>query len=102
MGIRNALRHCVLDILGLWSKPAPGIHILNGHKLSDEKKTDCFRLQLKQLSRQVRFINIEDAVNMISNHRQTKEALVAFTFDDGFMECYDYFAPVLEEFGVNA
>lgn len=100
--IRSALRHCVLNILGLWSKPAPGIHILNGHKTLGEKEPDCFRQQLKQLSRQVRFVRIEEAVNMIINHRQPQEALVAFTFDDGFMECYDYFAPVLEEFGVNA
>lgn len=102
MTVRSMLRHRVLNILGLWTKPAPGIHILNGHRTSGEKEPHTFRLLLQRLSHQTRFIRIEDAVSMIANHEQPREALVAFTFDDGFMECHDYFAPVLEEFGVNA
>lgn len=50
----------------------------------------------------VRFVRVEEAVDMIVRHEQPTEPLVAFTFDDGFMDGYDCFAPVLEEFGTNA
>jgi peptidoglycan/xylan/chitin deacetylase (PgdA/CDA1 family) len=50
----------------------------------------------------VTFIRIEDAVKMIAGKEHPDKPLVAFTFDDGFMDCYNIFAPVLEEFGVNA
>lgn len=100
--IRSLLRKGILDILGLFSKPAPGIHILNGHRIADEAEPDTFRNLLISLSKQVEFIRIEDAVAMIERKERPAKPLLAFTFDDGFMECYNIFAPILEEFGTNA
>ena len=102
MNTRTFLRGKVLDILGLYSKPQKGIHILNGHRIQNEIEPETFYTQLKQLSKYVKFIRIETAIDMIVNKIEPSEPLVAFTFDDGFMDCYDIFAPTLEKFGVNA
>lgn len=99
---RSALRNQVLNILGSFKKPQPGIHILNGHRIQSEVEPETFRLLLSNLSKEVEFIRFEKAVRMIENHERPLKPLVAFSFDDGFMECYDIFAPVLEEFGTNA
>lgn len=104
--MRDWLRKNCLDCLGLFSRPAKGIHILNGHMLNrgpaDPSSAVSFYRQLKQLQKQVRFIPIEEAVQLILNKCQPCDPLVAFTFDDGFEECYSALAPVLEDFGVNA
>lgn len=100
--IRAFVRSKVLDCLGSFSKPAPGIHILNGHRIQDEPEPDTFRFLLNELSQYVEFIKIEDAVQDIIHHEQPDNPLVAFTFDDGFMECYEVFAPILEDFHTNA
>ena len=48
--IRAFLRSWVLDCLGSFSKPAPGIHILNGHRIQEEPEPDTFRHLLNELS----------------------------------------------------
>jgi len=100
--LRQIARNRVLDILGFFSHPANGIHILNGHRTLYEKEPETFRSMLKVLSNRVVFIKIEDAVQKIMNHEHPNQPLVAFTFDDGFTECFDIFAPALEEYGINA
>lgn len=100
--LRQFARNRVLDFLGAFSRPANGIHILNGHRTLDENEPETFRLMLKALSQKATLIKVEEAVQMIMNHEQPAKPLVAFTFDDGFMECYDIFAPILEEFNTNA
>lgn len=102
MKARTFVRGKVLDALGLFNKPQKGIHILNGHRIQNEVEPETFYLQLKELSKFVKFIRIEKAIDMISQKIEPSEPLVAFTFDDGFMDCYDIFAPTLEKFGVNA
>lgn len=100
--VRSFFRAQVLNLLGMHSEPAPGIHILNAHRIEKEEEPETFRNLLTELSKEVRFVKFEDAVERIERHEQPKEPLVAFSFDDGFMECYDVFAPILEEFGINA
>lgn len=104
--MRDLLRKNWLDCLGLFSRPAKGIHILNGHMLSrrpaDAESVAYFYNQLRQLEKRVRFIPVEEAVKLIGNKCDPDDPLVAFTFDDGFEECYSVLAPVLEDFGVNA
>lgn len=103
MVIRQLVRELILDFLGTWAKPAPGVHILNGHRIAlANPHPAIFREQLKKLSQYVRFIRFEEAVELIVTKASVNEALVAFSFDDGFEECYTQIAPVLEEFGVNA
>lgn len=101
--IRSRLRSWVLDCLSIKAKPTPGIHILNGHRVSLENpQREVFVQQLEELSQVVRFIRFEDAVKRIVNHDYPQEPLVAFSFDDGFEECYTDIAPALDRFGVNA
>lgn len=100
--IRSAARSCILNVLGAKAHPAPGIHILNGHRINGETEPDTFHNLLFDLSKTVEFIRFEDAVRMIKLQENPDKPLVAFSFDDGFIECYDIFAPVLESFGTNA
>lgn len=96
-------RSLVLDILGLFAKPAAGIHIITAHRLVNSNDSmECFYSMLSELSKYVDFVRIEDAVQMIQNKEEPSRPKVAFTFDDGFSECYTHFAPVLEKFGINA
>lgn len=107
--LRQTARKAVLDLLGLVSRPQPGVHILNGHTISRNADNcltaadaDRFRRQLKALQKAgVRFVRFEDAVSRIAAGDRPDAPLVAFSFDDGFMEHYTHIAPVLEEFGVN-
>lgn len=101
--LRSGVRRIVLDLLGLISKPTSGIHIITAHRLAKmNDSADQFRKMLKELNKYVDFLRIEDAVQMIVRKENPSRPKVAFTFDDGFSECYTHFAPVLEEFGVNA
>ena len=100
--IRSYARSVVLNMLGTFSRPAPGIHILNAHRTYKEKEPDTFDRLLDQLSEHVTLVRIEEAVGMIVRHETPDRPLVAFTFDDGFDDCYEYFAPSLEKRGVNA
>jgi peptidoglycan/xylan/chitin deacetylase (PgdA/CDA1 family) len=100
--LRQSGRHVILSTLGQFRKPANSIHILNGH-MSHRTKPDIsyFENLMYKLSKEVTFIRIEDAVDMIMNGTSTNKPLVAFTFDDGFAECKDTICPVLEKYGVN-
>jgi peptidoglycan/xylan/chitin deacetylase (PgdA/CDA1 family) len=101
--MRSLLRTLALDFLGSFSKPAKGIHILNGHRISLSKPdASIFQQQLSELQNFVRFIRFEDAVDLIVSKTIVDEVLVAFSFDDGFEECYTKIAPVLDNFGINA
>ncbi len=103
MVIRKIVRSRVLDICGLFSKPQNGIHILNGHRIALQNPTSqVFEQQLTLLSKRVRFIRFEDAVQRIIKRENPIEPIVAFSFDDGFEEHYTMVAPVLEKFGINA
>lgn len=100
--IRSFLRNNILNLLGSFSTPKAGIHILNAHRIEKETDPEAFRHLLTELSKYVTFVRVETAVDMIKRHEKPSKPIVAFTFDDGFLECYDYFAPILEEFAVNA
>ncbi len=102
LSFRTWIRNRILDLLGSFSVPQPGIHILNGHRIQEELEPDTFRILLEEMAKYVSFVKVEDAVQMIINKEMPTKPIVAFTFDDGFMDCYNIFAPVLEEFGVNA
>lgn len=102
MNTRTFIRARVLDFLGFFAKPKKGIHILNGHRIQNEVEPETFKKQMEELSKLVKFVRIETAIEMIHNKLEPQEPIVAFTFDDGFMDCYDIFAPVLEQYSINA
>lgn len=102
--IRQFLRHSYLSTAGKFSVISPGVHILNGHVIANTRThgVDKFRNLLKHLSSSADFINIETACQWILEKKQVERPSIAFTFDDGFDDCYFEIAPVLEEFDVNA
>ena len=104
--LRKQARDFLLDLLSINAVPQPGIHILNGHFLSQDDYTPAqvFRDQLNMLiSKGVNFINFDIAVGMIKNLEISPgKCLVAFTFDDGFEECFTKIRPVLNEMNIKA
>ena len=100
---RQIGRDLVLRIGGCCAKPSNGIHIMTAH-MSHRTAPDIVYMEqlMERLSKLVKFVRIEDAVKMIENHEYPHEPLCAFTFDDGFDDCYDNIAPVLERFKTNA
>lgn len=104
--IRILVRACFLNVFGQFSKPSPYIHILNGHMVDwnhdNDKDGKRFAELLAGLHKSCDFVNIEDAVNMIMNHKNVNRCTIAFTFDDGWRDCYTQIAPQLEKYGVNA
>lgn len=104
--LRQKLRTSILNILSLPSKPKNGIHILNGHFLSldNSKSPDVFyKLITKLVDNGVVLIDIQDAVSRINQRElHVNQSHVAFTFDDGFEECYTKIAPILNKFNVKA
>lgn len=102
---RNRTRKLILDLLSLASSPKGGIHILNGHfiSLDNETSSDVFKNLLEKLiESKVQLINFPDAVSRIAAHDiSPDQCYVAFTFDDGFEECFTKIAPVLDQFGIK-
>ena len=101
--IRQEARNVFLRIAGCNAKPSKSIHIISGH-MSHRTEPDIKYMErtMERLSKKVTFINIEDAVEMICQHKIPSKPLCAFTFDDGFDDCYYNIAPVLEKYKVNA
>ena len=58
---------------------------------------------MKFLKQNCKLITIQEAVRLIEARQfLTTECMVAFTFDDGFEECYTTIAPLLEKYNCNA
>ena len=106
MTLRTNLRSIFLSAIGSFKKPAPYVVILNGHMVNWNHDNDAdgerFALQLRELHKYCDFVNFEDAVRMIINQEKVERCTVAFTFDDGWRDCYTQIAPQLEKYGVNA
>lgn len=104
--LRSVLRNWFLNISGTFKRPSAYVHILNGHMVDRRHDNDAdgerFACLLAKLYEYCDFVNIEDAVYMIINHVKVKRPTVAFTFDDGWRDCYTQIAPQLEKYAVNA
>ena len=104
--IRGILRSMFLNVMGTFKRPSPYVHILNGHMIDWHHDNDNdgirFKKLLEELHKYCDFVNIEDAVQMIVNKKQVQRPTIAFTFDDGWRDCYTQIAPQLDKFGINA
>jgi len=105
--MRQTLRNVYLNLFGTLKTPSPGIHILNSHFVtpffSSRNDEVVFENFLKFLSRYCRLITIQDAIQRLkTGNLPENKCMVAFTFDDGFAECYHTIAPALEKFNTNA
>lgn len=106
--IRPQLRSSFLNTIGSHKKPSPGVHILNSHFVTPkspdpERDSVIFETFLKNLcNSNCQLIPIQEAVEKIQAGQISKSVCeVAFTFDDGYEECYTVIAPLLEKYGVN-
>lgn len=106
MTFRSFIRSLFLRMFGAFKRPSPYVHILNGHMIDWHHDNDTdgerFGKQLEALHKYCDFVNFEDAVRMIVNKVKVKRPTIAFTFDDGWRDCYTQIAPQLEKYGVNA
>jgi len=106
LAIRKILRKSILDKLSINSNPQNGIHILNGHFLSlgPSVPNSVFEMQLIALSESgVEFIDFDIAVKRIEKEDfPENRCQVAFSFDDGFEECYSKIRPILNKYGIKA
>ena len=103
--MRKILRNLWLTSLGCFRKPNAGVHILNAHYMNptnDSDNGDQLKRQIKQIQKNGELIRIEKAVELINNKIKVDKPLVAFTFDDGFLDCYTIIAPIFESFNTNA
>jgi len=101
--LKNFFRNIILSTIGQFKSVANGVHILNSHYIGREDlPQEVFYDLLKRLSKQADFIKIEEAVKAIKEKTLQNEKLIAFTFDDGFEECYTKIAPVLADLKTNA
>lgn len=104
--VRTFGRNALLNVLSPYSNPNPGIHILNGHFLSLDGKTSpgIFEELLSGMEDHgVRFIDFDKAVDrIVSSDIPQDQCLVAFSWDDGFEECFTCIKPVLDNRGLRA
>lgn len=104
--MRKHLRSTCITVLSKFRKIKPGVYILNGHFASPKKAVNkvMFREQLQKLSEKCILVNIQQALDFTFNPElmDRTKTYIAFTFDDGFEDCYLTLAPILEEFKVNA
>lgn len=106
--MREKLRRLYLYLFGSMAKPSAGIYILNSHFVtpanhSKENDWNLFEEYLTYLSSICELITIQEATERIKKRDiPADKCLIAFTFDDGFEECYTTIAPLLEKYGCNA
>lgn len=89
--------------MGTLKKPKPGVHIINSHYVTPKvvdivRDTKVFEDYLQYLNNFATFITLEEATKrIIESNIPNDKVLIAFTFDDGFEECYSIIAPLLEK-----
>lgn len=104
--IRTFLRDKYLRIIGSITNPKSGIHIINSHFITPYKAeqthdTLIFEEYLNYLQKISDFITLEQATEKILKRESSNKIFVAFTFDDGFEECYTTIAPLLEKYNTR-
>lgn len=106
--MRTLFRKLFLQLFGSLAKPKPGIHIINGHfvapnvpSLLDKNIYESFILYLLDMG--CTLIPFNEATEQIYKKKiLRKKCMVAFSYDDGFEECYTTIAPLLEKYNCNA
>lgn len=102
--MKKLFRNIYLSTVGKLKKIANGVHLLNSHYIgvNNDLSAEVFYHLLKQLNNSADFIKFDEAVEIIKNKQIINDKFIAFSFDDGFEECFTKIAPVLESFKTNA
>lgn len=104
--MRSKIRSLYLEFFGFFANPKPGIHIINAHYITpgvmNSGNREIFEQFLQHLGKKSKLITLQEATQLIiSRQFPQDESLVAFTFDDGYEECYEIIAPLLEKYNCN-
>jgi peptidoglycan/xylan/chitin deacetylase (PgdA/CDA1 family) len=100
--MRKYLRKVYLSVFGFFKEPSNSVHILNSHFVSEGRSDSIiFERLLSKLSKKAKFINVDEALSLISSMKKIDKPYISFTYDDGFEECYTKIAPELEKYGVR-
>lgn len=105
--MRSYIRNLYLSLFGYLKKPKPGVHIINSHFVKNSEldfvsDSEIFISFIEFLQKDCVLVRIEKAIEMILSGTHFNRPYVAFTFDDGFEECYSIIAPILESYDCNA
>ena len=100
--MRAVVRDLYLQIFGSIKRPVKGVHIINSHYVTtgapSNSDSKVFRAFLTYLSGFAEFITLPEAIARIEEGEANKSIAIAFTWDDGYLECFNTIAPILEEF----
>lgn len=102
--MRNILRNAFLNLVGQFSRPSNCVHILNGHYVNlvaSANDADILASLFLKLSRNYKFIDFEEACYNITSGKKVHHPYLAFSFDDGFKECYASIRPILNNHKVS-
>lgn len=66
--------------------------------MDKELNANFFDDQLKLLSKKSTIIPFAEAVELVKKKKNVTHSLIAFSYDDGFAECYSHIAPVIEKY----
>lgn len=107
MILRRILRKTILDILGTFSKPNIGMHVINMHfvtpyLISKSRNEKLFREFISFLDKNCEIIDFKDSYNYILNYRDISRPTISLSFDDGYEECASIIAPILNEAKIKA
>ncbi len=101
--MRTILRNIFLSISGSTKSISEGVHILNSHYISRlDASAEIFHNLLTKLNQHADIVKFEEALELIETKQVKNKKCIAFSFDDGFEECYTKIAPVLTNFNTNA
>lgn len=105
--MRSIIKNIYLEMFGFFKNPKPGIHIMNAHYITVNSISSIdailFESFLKHLEIKSKLITIQEATKLVTTKNiPHDESFLAFTFDDGYQECYETIAPILEKHHCNA
>jgi peptidoglycan/xylan/chitin deacetylase (PgdA/CDA1 family) len=102
--MKKKLKYIYTSLLGLIKTPTNNVHILNGHDFNSNKSIknniEDFRLLLSELQKNNVLISFEKAKEMLNKGCRVNKPHIAFSFDDGFEDCFRI-AIILEEYDIT-
>jgi peptidoglycan/xylan/chitin deacetylase (PgdA/CDA1 family) len=103
--IKNGIFALYSGAARLRGKGAERIVVLLYHRVNDALR-DSVTVGVKQFENHIRYLadhyEIQRLEDVISSGASTARPLVAITFDDGYLDNYEYAAPILARHGVHA
>lgn len=103
VGMRGALRHCVISTLALASKPQPGhsLRLVYLHNVFNDQVAE-FEEKIRYLASIGTFLSADEVLAIVRCEKPLNGRFFHLSFDDGFRNIITNALPVLRENGVPA